>query len=114
MTWRTTPSLLLRCADTLAAQHAFFAPRSSFIVQLDSADSVKAAVEKLDGKPLKEGGKNMRIIPAREPLKRTVVADAIFVRNLAREATKEEVRAVFEGVGAITKLRMLPRRGYVQ
>jgi len=53
----------------------------------------------------------MRVRVALEPLEREVIADAVFVRNIAREATKEEVEAIFSAVGEVTKVSPVSRRG---
>ena len=84
---------------------------SSFLVEFASADAATNAVSMFADQPFAAEERGMRVHVALEPLEREVIPNAVYVRNLAREATKEEVSAIFTAVGEITKVRPVSRRG---
>ena len=81
-------------------------------MEFASADAAKQAVDTFADVPFgAEEERGMRVRVALEPLEREVVPNAVYVRNVAREATKEEVGAIFAGIGEVIKVRPVSRRG---
>ncbi len=85
--------------------------RRSFLVEFASADAAAKAVDMFADKPFGSEERGMRVHVALEPLEREVVPNAVYVRNVAREATKEDVSAIFAAVGEVVKVKPVSRRG---
>ena len=84
----------------------------SFLVEFATEAAAANAVSMFDDKLFTDGNeKGMRVVISREPLEREVIADAVYVRNLAREATEEDVTSMLASAGPIKQIRMVPRRG---
>lgn len=99
-------------AGTVVGINAATPTNSSFLVEFASADAAKQAVDTFADVPFgAEEERGMRVRVALEPLEREVVPNAVYVRNVAREATKEEVGAIFAGIGEVIKVRPVSRRG---